>query len=168
MEADLSEKRSFQPIADSSTRILILGSLPGEVSLLRAQYYANPRNQFWGLIGAVIEQAMPTPYDERLGRLRAAGIGLWDVVRSARRQGSLDAAIQRHTANPLLELAQRLPSLQVIAFNGQKASTIGRAELGDGWPHDRLLDLPSSSPAHTLAFDRKRDAWLKLRQYLAR
>ena len=160
------EKKSFPPLVGAGTRVLVLGSLPGEVSLRRGEYYANPRNRFWDLVGALIEQPVPPLYEERVGLIQAAGIGLWDVVRSARRKGSLDAAIRGHVVNPLGELARRLPSLQAVAFNGQKASKIGRAELIDVLPGDKLIDLPSSSPAHTMAFNAKLDAWLKLRRYL--
>src|SRR5919206_121626 len=79
-------KRSFPPIADAATRVLVLGSLPGEESLARGQYYANPRNHFWRLIGAVIGAELVTlPYEARLEALLAAGIGLWDTVGAATR-----------------------------------------------------------------------------------
>ena len=47
-------KRSFAPVANERTRLLLLGSLPGEESLARGRYYAHPRNQFWRLAGTVI------------------------------------------------------------------------------------------------------------------
>jgi TDG/mug DNA glycosylase family protein len=159
-------KASFAPITDAGTRLLVLGSLPGEVSLSRAQYYAHPQNQFWRLMGEVIGVDPPgAAYELRLAMLRTAGVGLWDVVRTARRIGSLDAAIRDHAPNALAEFAATLPALQAIAFNGAKASAIGRRELelSSRWT---LIDLPSSSPAHTMAFERKRTAWLKLTPFL--
>ena len=84
-------KRSFAPVANERTRLLLLGSLPGEESLARGRYYAHPRNQFWRLAGAVIAAELePLPYEARLEALLAAGIGLWDVVASARRRGPSD------------------------------------------------------------------------------
>ncbi|MEJ0065619.1 MAG: DNA-deoxyinosine glycosylase [Caulobacteraceae bacterium] len=114
-------------------------------SLRRSQYYGNPVNQFWKLIGAVLGADVEAlDYEGRLAALQAGGVGLWDVVRSARRAGSLDGAIRDHQPNALAELAASLPALRAIAFNGGKASAIGRRELGaGGWA---LLDLPSSSP----------------------
>jgi hypoxanthine-DNA glycosylase len=159
-------KRSFEPVADIRTRLLVLGSLPGEESLAKAQYYANPRNQFWRLIGAVIACELASlPYLERLERLTEAGIGLWDSVGSATRPGSLDGNIRLHSANKLRSLAESLPELRAIAFNGGTSARIGRKELG-ATPLWALLPLPSSSPAYTLAFERKREAWLQLRDYL--
>src|SRR3546814_7990995 len=90
------------------TRALLRGSLPGAKSLSRGQYYAHPRNQFWRLIGAVIETDLVfLSYEARLETLLAARVGLWDVVASARRQGSLDAAIRDHGANALPDLVAR-------------------------------------------------------------
>lgn len=158
-------KRSFGPVVDRHTWLLVLGSLPGEESLAKARYYANPRNQFWHLIGAVIgKELAPLPYEEKLERLLEAGIGLWDSVGAATRQGSLDAKIRLHSANRLRDLAQSLPELRVIAFNGGTSARIGIKELGEDPPW-QLLTLPSSSPAHTLAFERKREAWLALRDH---
>lgn len=159
-------KSSFAPVADGGTRLLILGSLPGEMSLRRGQYYGNPLNQFWKLIGAVLAADVEAlDYEGRLAALKAAGVGLWDVVRSARRAGSLDGAIRDHQPNALAELASSLPALRAIAFNGGKASAIGRRELGAGdWA---LLDLPSSSPAHTMRFEAKLAQWRRLQPFLA-
>ena len=144
---------------------MVLGSLPGEESLRQARYYAHPRNHFWRLIGAVIERDLePLPYDERLQALLAAGIGLWDVVASASRRGSLDAAIRDHAPNPLSDLLAGKGGIAALAFNGGRAAAIGRKAIGA--TALALVDLPSSSPAYTLAFAAKREAWLALRRFL--
>lgn len=158
-------KHSFPPVVDGRTRLLILGSLPGEESLRQARYYAHPRNHFWRLIGAVIERDLePLAYDERLQTLLAARVGLWDVVASATRLGSLDMAIRDYAPNRLAELAAGLPEIRALAFNGAKATMIGRKAIG-ATALD-LIALPSSSPAYTLPFETKRDAWLSLRRFL--
>jgi len=159
-------KHSFGPVADARTRLLLLGSLPGEESLARAQYYANPRNQFWRLIGAVVEADLAAlPYQQKLGRLLQAGVGLWDSVGSATRTGSLDGNIRLQNANDLRELADSLPQLRAIGFNGGTSARIGMKALGEKPPW-ALHPLPSSSPAYTLSFERKREAWLRLRDFL--
>jgi TDG/mug DNA glycosylase family protein len=157
----------FPPVTTANTRLLLLGSLPGALSLAQQHYYANPRNQFWRLIGTVIgRDLMAMDYEPRLDALREAGVGLWDTVAAATRDGSLDSAIRLHQASDLAALAASLPSLRAIAFNGGKAATIGRRQLGDYQGPD-LVDLPSSSPAFTLPFEVKRKSWLALRRYLA-
>jgi hypoxanthine-DNA glycosylase len=159
-------KRSFPPVADERTRLLVLGSLPGEESLARSQYYANPRNHFWRLIGAVAGLDLAAlPYEERLEALLAARVGLWDTVGSATRRGSLDGAIRLDGANDLAALAASLPALRAIGFNGGKSASIGVPRLA-ARPDLALIPLPSSSPAYTRPFEEKLAAWMKLAPYL--
>ena len=157
----------FAPVTRPDCRILVLGSLPGAASLAAARYYAHPQNQFWRLIGAVIDRDLvPLPYDERLATLLEAGVGLWDTVAAATRKGSLDADIRLHAASDLGALAATLPALKAIGFNGATAARIGRGQLANV-AGPALIDLPSSSPAYaSLPFTAKRDAWLALRAYL--
>jgi hypoxanthine-DNA glycosylase len=166
-EPDSALKSSFAPVADAGARLLILGSLPGEASLRKAQYYGNARNQFWRLMATVLGREIPADYETRLQTLREAGVALWDVVGAARRIGSLDANIRGHRPNRLRELIVTLPRLEAVAFNGGAASAIGRRTLGEAGPL-ALITLPSSSPAYTLAFERKAEVWAQLRRFLER
>ena len=162
----MTRKQAFSPVVDAQTRLLILGSLPGDASLKAGQYYGHPQNAFWRLIGGVIGQDLPAlPYDDRLAALKAAGVGLWDVVASADRPGSLDAAIRRPEAADLRGLVQSLPDLKAVAFNGGTAAKLGRAVLA-GAPGPVLIDLPSSSPAHARPFAEKAAAWAILTQWV--
>ncbi len=157
----MTRKSSFPPVADARTRVLILGSLPGERSLAERRYYAHPQNQFWQLVGAAIGRDLPAlDYEARLAALREAGIGLWDVVATARRIGSTDAAIMDHKANDLAGLVASLPHLRAVAFNGGKAAAIGRPLLRSAAVE--LLTLPSSSPLHTIGLDAKLASWTAL------
>ena len=163
---DLPLDRCFPSVVRADTRLLVLGSLPGRVSLDRSQYYAHPRNQFWRLVGAVIGRPLvPLDYEARLEALLEAGIGLWDTVAAATRRGSLDADIRLHAASDLAALAATLPDLRAVAFNGGTSARIGHARLAGVSGLD-LVDLPSSSPAYTLPFERKLEAWAGLRAYL--
>lgn len=157
----------FAPVADARTRVLILGSLPGDASLKAAQYYAHPQNGFWRLVGAVIQLDLASlPYETRLERLLAAGVGLWDVIASAERRGSLDAAIRNPQGADLAALVDRLPLLDAIAFNGGTAARLGRRALPPVAQVD-LLDLPSSSAAHArLSFEAKLTHWTAIAPYL--
>jgi len=162
----LPKKRSFPPVVDGETRLLVLGSLPGERSLVEARYYAHPRNQFWLLIGDVIGRDLtPLDYPDRLATLLHAGVGLWDAVASASRRGSLDAQIRDHRPNRLAELAASLPNLAAVAFNGSTAARIGGIQLA-GLPDLALITLPSSSPAFTMGLAEKRLRWRTLGPWL--
>ncbi|MBW8754654.1 MAG: DNA-deoxyinosine glycosylase [Sphingomonadales bacterium] len=163
----LTRKSAFAPFVFADTRVLILGTLPGEASLAAARYYAHPQNQFWRLVGAVIgrEELASLDYDARVAALREAGIGLWDTIASALRTGSLDAAIREAEHAPLAELVATLPALRAVAFNGGTSARIGRKLLTDA--PVRLVDLPSSSPAYAaMPFAEKRRRWLELQEFL--
>lgn len=165
---NLLKERSvgFAPVVDDHTRVLILGSLPGDASLKAAQYYAHPRNAFWRLVGDVIDADLAAlPYEARLEALLARRVGLWDVIASAQRKGSLDAAIRAPEPADLLALTDRLPGLRAVAFNGGTAARSGRRIL-EGRTTAALIDLPSSSPAHARPFAEKRDRWRVLDAYL--
>lgn len=161
---EVIRKASFAPVVNAQTRILILGSLPGDASLAQQQYYAHPQNRFWQLIAEVFElPIVDLPYAERLHRLLQHEIGLWDVIAKAQRRGSLDSQIRERDDNDLCALLERLPHLHTIAFNGATASKIGLKILGQRQTHYHILPLPSSSPAYTLAYPQKLQAWLALR-----
>lgn len=160
----MSIKRCFAPVVDARTRVLILGSLPGEASLAHQQYYAHKQNKFWHLVGEVIGVDLPAlDYEARLQALLDHRVGLWDVVAQARREGSLDGNIRDHAGNDLVALIDGLPALEAIAFNGGTAARIGERILGVHARRFRLLLLPSSSPAYaSMNFAAKLVAWRAL------
>lgn len=160
----MSIKRCFAPVVDARTRVLILGSLPGEASLAHQQYYAHKQNKFWHLVGEVIGVDLPAlDYEARLQALLDHRVGLWDVVAQARREGSLDGNIRDHAGNDLVALIDGLPALEAIAFNGGTAARIGERILGVHARRFRLLLLPSSSPAYaSMNFAAKLAAWRAL------
>jgi TDG/mug DNA glycosylase family protein len=159
-------KSGLPPIARSDARLFILGSLPGDASLAARRYYAHPTNQFWRLVGAAIaEDLQSLDYEQRLERLADRRIGLWDVIASAERAGSLDQAIREVQHNRIEHLLNDFPDLQAIGFNGGTSAAIGRKLIGDPPAGLALIDLPSSSAANTSPFDMKAKAWSRLAQF---
>lgn len=151
-------------MVDARTRLLILGSLPGEQSLAKQEYYGNRQNKFWLLMSEVIGvELVPLDYPSRLSTLLDHGVGLWDVVAEAHRPGSLDSRIRDRNDNDLLGLLATLPNLTTIAFNGGTAAKVGLKVLGEQALHYRIVLLPSSSPAYTMAYDEKSRRWQVLR-----
>jgi hypoxanthine-DNA glycosylase len=157
-------KKCFAPVIDEHTRLLVLGSLPGEKSLAQGEYYANRQNMFWHLMSSIIDVDLVTlSYHHKLDCLLRHRIGLWDVVAEAKREGSLDSNIKSHKGNDLLSLIQSLPSLRAIAFNGATSAKLGVKIIGAEARQYVLFSLPSSSSAHTLAFSEKLARWSVLR-----
>jgi double-stranded uracil-DNA glycosylase len=168
---------SFAPIWAENCQLLILGSLPGAKSLAAGEYYAHPQNQFWRLLDDVLRLRLSSSnYINRIEILLENGVALWDVIQSAQRSSSLDSDIKDAAPQDLRALLPSLPALKAIAFNGGKASMLGRRILNEGgdWLRHRdstlpspirLIDLPSSSAANTQSFDHKAAAWSALAPY---
>jgi hypoxanthine-DNA glycosylase len=162
----VSVKVGLPPVARSDATLFILGSLPGDASLAAQRYYAHPTNQFWRLVGGAIgEELQSLLYDERLSRLAERRIGLWDVIASADRSGSLDQAIREAEHNQIDHLLHDFPQLRAIAFNGSTAAALGRRLIGETPAHLALIDLPSSSAANTRALPEKAKSWSVLAQF---
>ena len=161
-DAETSELAGLAPIGDARARVLILGSFPGEASLRAVEYYGHPRNHFWRLVGGVIGESLHgLAYVERVERLVAHRVAVWDVIARCERQGSLDSAIRAEVANDLGGLLRRWTGIDTIAFNGGKSASYRRrvAALPEA-ARCTLVALPSSSPAnatHSLAI--KQAAW---------
>ena len=159
-----ARKRCFDPVVDDQTRLLLLGSLPGEKSLALQEYYGNRQNRFWLLMSEVTgTDLVRLDYASRLQTLLKQRVGLWDVVAEAHRPGSLDSRIRNRDDNDLLGLLARLPHLTTIAFNGGTAAKIGLKVLGEKASNYRIVQLPSSSPAYTLSYAEKLAEWRKLK-----
>ncbi len=151
----------FAPAMQADATLLIMGSFPGEASLKAGQYYAHPRNQFWRLLSAVLDEELAAlAYPERLAKLAAHRIGLWDVIDICRRTGSLDTTIRDAQPADFSILQRDFPALRTIAFNGKTSGRFAPQFDAAGF---RTLVLPSSSPAHAqLSFEQKLVKWRAL------
>jgi len=140
---------------------LLLGSFPSAASLGKRQYYAHPQNQFWRLVGAVIDEPLvEMKYEQRLQTLLQYRIGLWDVIGACRRPGSLDSDIRDPRHNDFARVTHVAKKLKRVCFNGKTAGKF--APLFAEWGYATLM-LPSSSPAHaTLRFEQKLGQWRKI------
>jgi hypoxanthine-DNA glycosylase len=160
-------KHSFPPIVGTDARALVLGTLPGEESLRRQEYYAHPRNLFWTILFALFDAVPQRDYAAKLAFARTQRVALWDVCASCQRDGSADATIRREIPNAIEALLDAHPLIGVVAFNGTSARRLydrhfrRRAAV-------EYLALPSTSPAHAgLDFRAKLAHWTALRDALA-
>ena len=155
----------FHPIATPSARVLILGTLPGQESLRRGEYYAHPRNAFWRIVEALFGIPLESPYAERVRRLGEAGVALWDVCAAANRPGSLDLSIRHDSVvpNDFATFLDAHSQLELICFNGAKAGELFRKHV-KVTAAVRCVDLPSTSPAHAaMSFADKVQRWSVIR-----
>jgi hypoxanthine-DNA glycosylase len=166
LAADIPAKRSFAPFADVRSRVLVLGTLPGEESLRRQEYYAHPRNLFWPIVYGLFGIPPPPAYPDKVAFLAERGIALWDVCQSATRRASADAAIRGEIPNAIDALLAAYPRIRAIAFNGSGARRLYHRHFTP-LPGLLYLALPSTSPAYaTLGFAEKLARWRVLRDAL--
>ncbi len=139
-------KLGLDPVADGGTEILILGTFPSEEPLSKAQYYANPDNDSWRLMGGVLDKPpATTPYDAGVQALQVHRVGLWDLYRSCRRPGRIDKDISGQRLNDFTALKAMVPSLRLVCFNGKGAGRWEERVRALGY---RTLVLPTSSGAN--------------------
>jgi len=165
----MAHVESFPPIESAVARVLILGTMPGKASLRAQQYYAHPQNAFWRIAGTILGFDPAASYEVRTAMMRAAGIALWDVLKSCTRASSLDSAIVPATAvpNDLPAFLGDHPQIRRICFNGAKAEALYaryvRPRLVSA-PDIHYLRLPSTSPANaSVPWPQKLQAWRKAR-----
>lgn len=155
----------FPPIEVPDARALFLGSMPSVASLSLQQYYGHPRNAFWPIMSRLLNGSISS-YAEKRQLLISHRIALWDVVATCEREGSLDSAIVKPEVNDIPGFLAAHPGIQLVCFNGKTASTFYRRYIGL-YPVDiRFVELPSTSPANTMSFERKFEAFETAYRYL--
>ncbi|AZA99437.1 DNA-deoxyinosine glycosylase [Chryseobacterium joostei] len=156
---------SFPPHIDDQSEILILGSIPGVKSLEKQQYYAHPQNKFWKIILELLNEEFTEDYSKRLEVLKKHHIALWDVIDSCERKGSLDSEIKNEEANQIAELLDEYTNIKAVFSNGGKSYKNLQKLLGKNYRLPIFL-LPSTSPLHTISFERKFEEWKKILEFL--
>jgi hypoxanthine-DNA glycosylase len=156
----------FPPIEDAAARVLVLGSLPGVKSLEMREYYAQPYNAFWRIMGQLVGAGTELEYPARMLRLRAHGLAVWDVLAAGEREGSLDSAIVPASivVNDFGAFFARHRELRLICFNGHTAAGLFKRKVLPGleqqWAAIERRTLPSTSPAYaSLRFEQKLERW---------
>lgn len=158
--------KSFNVLGDSSARILVLGSMPGVRSLEKQQYYGHPRNAFWRIIAELFNANKPLDYEQGQRILQREGIAVWDVLRSCRRPGSLDAAIEKTSMemNDFIAFFELFKHIRYVFFNGGTAERLYKQHVWQGLPAEyrefNYQKLPSTSPAYAaMSYESKLARW---------
>lgn len=155
----MTKLHGLAPIVGELPRVLILGNMPSVMSLASGEYYGNPRNAFWRITGSLLGFSADARYPDRVAALGAHRVAVWDVLRSCRREGSLDSAIERDSMvpNDFAMFFALHPTLERVVFNGAAAEANYRRLVGT--PPLPSVRAPSTSPAQTMRYPDKLDAW---------
>lgn len=157
--------RSFKPWVHKTSRVLVLGSMPGPEALRKQQYYGFEGNHFWHIIPKILGHPRPSVYRERLSLVQKHGIALWDVLESCVRPGALDSAIRLPTLNPVPELLLQYPNIRAVFINGRFAHSTFVKRHGE--VSRPVFYLPSTSPANAaISLAEKTKQWKVILKYL--
>ncbi|MBW6409560.1 DNA-deoxyinosine glycosylase [Clostridium weizhouense] len=151
--------KSFPYLIDKNSKILILGSMPGVESLNRQQYYAHPRNVFWRILYTLFNEDYNEDYEYKKSFLKRHNIGLWDVLHTCERKGSLDSDIKFEEINDFNALFKEFPNIEHVFFNGSKAYDSFKKKVGFCFEGVSFHKLCSTSPAHAISFEKKLEQW---------
>jgi len=161
---------SFPPIISDKCKVLLLGTMPGVESLRRQQYYGYRHNAFWRIIYALFGCEPEEEYEKRKAFLLEHNIAVWDVLKACEREGSSDSDIKQPVPNDFKSLYHKYPSISSVCFNGGPAARFYRrfvGETGEGDSPKAFYTLPSTSPAYTIAFEKKLEQWRVLLKLLS-
>ena len=157
-------KAGLPPLLDGNTKVLILGSFPGQESLKKKQYYANPSNQFWRLMKDLLQwKVIPEEYEKRRALLLKSGIGIWDVFKSCSRESSRDHKIRNAKVNNIDLLLKNHAQIKAVFCNGKKAFKCLQEVCTI---NTHIGCLPSSSSALAMSLNIKVGKWRKIQEYL--
>ncbi len=163
---------SFEPVIGANPRIVILGSMPGVVSLQAAKYYANPRNAFWPIMAQLFGIELDINYEQRIAQIRRHPVVLWDTIKACHREGSLDSNIQKTQleANDVASLLKQYTDIRLIVCNGATSEKFFNQLIKPKLKTDCnvvVKRLPSTSPAYAgMTFEQKLLSWRVILDYL--
>jgi TDG/mug DNA glycosylase family protein len=163
---------SIEPIIGRNPRIIILGSMPGIISINAAQYYANPRNLFWTVLADLFSIDIDCSYESKVQQMEELPIILWDTLKACHREGSLDSKILSANieANDIGALLKQFPTVQAIAFNGGASAKYFDRLVKPQLSKDlsvELFKMPSTSPANAgMKQQQKLEIWRRLCQFI--
>ena len=138
--AEIRLFHELEPVYDSQSRVLILGSFPSVVSRKQNFYYANATNRFWPVLAEVFE----TEISDRKQFCLEHHIALWDVIESCVIHGSSDSSIRDAVPNDIASLVKKT-KIKAIVTTGQKAASLYQKLIQLDLPH---IALPSTSAAN--------------------
>lgn len=160
---------SFEPIVDDDCKVLVLGTMPGVMSLRKQQYYGYDRNAFWRIMYGLFDLEPDEDYERRKGFLLQHRIAVWDVLMACEREGSSDSDIKNPVPNDFAALYMRYPNIVSVCFNGGPAGKLYSRFIEKPGEHGVIrsfYSLPSTSPANTISFEKKLEQWRLLLRLL--
>ncbi|MBQ0117846.1 MAG: DNA-deoxyinosine glycosylase [Flavobacterium sp.] len=154
------------PIIASDAKVLILGTMPSEISLSEVAYYGNKQNKFWQIMSEILETDPELGYQDRLLVLKKHHIGLWDVIKSCERKGSLDTSISNILYNDIPALLRQYKELKTVVFSSANASKLYFKKMEHS-SEITYLTMPSTSGVYArMPYQEKKAKWSEIKKYI--
>ena len=149
---------TIEPVYNSDSRVLILGSFPSVKSREQQFFYGHPQNRFWRVVAGVFDCPVPQNVPEKKALLLGHGIAVWDVIASCTISGSSDASIRDVVPNDISGILEAADIRKIYA-NGAKSYELYQKYI---YPKTKreIVKLPSTSPANAVfSYERLLEAW---------
>lgn len=157
---------SFEPVYNTDSKILILGTLPSVKSRENHFYYGHKQNRFWKLLARICEEDVPETIEEKKAMILRNHIAIWDVIYSCDIQGSSDSSIKNVVPTDLKQVLANSSITQIYA-NGNKAGSLYK-KYQQANTNMNITVLPSTSPANAAwSLDRLYDTWSVIKTELS-
>ena len=158
-------KRTFGPVYNQNSRILILGSFPSVKSREANFYYGHPQNRFWPLMEKILDREIPAAIEERKTLMLNERIALWDTIEECDIVGSSDASIRNIVPVDIQRVLNAADIVQIYC-NGSTSYDLFMRYLEPVC--GRIpVKLPSTSPANAAwNLDRLYEAWIQVGEAL--
>ena len=160
-----AQVHNIEPVYDTHSKILILGSFPSVKSREAQFFYGHPQNRFWKVIANVLNQSLPETIAEKKALLLGQNIAVWDVIASCEITGSSDSSIRNVIPNDLSRILNTAPVAQIFC-NGAKSHALYR-KYCQAPTGRQAVKLPSTSPANAAySLSRLVEHWQAIRSFL--
>lgn len=153
-------KNGLEAWCGETPYVLILGTFPSDKSIAAQAYYQNKSyNSFYKIMESLFErQSGMSDKDFIINN----HIALWDCMKEAEREGSLDANIKGYVANDVEKFLSLHPTITTIVLNGigDTTKTFEKNFSVEELKHRyRILSLPSTSNSNSINFNEKLNSW---------
>lgn len=140
-------EHSIEPVYDSNSRLLILGTMPSPASREAGFYYMHPQNRFWRVMAELFGASVTHTKEEAAKLALQHRIAIWDVLASCEIVGASDSSIKDPVPNDLARIIDH-SRISAVATTGRKAAELYKRYDAAIWPDLLHIELPSTSAAN--------------------
>lgn len=138
----MKQIHTINPIFNSESKVLILGSFPSVKSRKENFYYAHPQNRFWKIMECLFNENI----NDKRQFLLDKKIALWDTIKECTIEGSSDSSIKDVIPNNINYIL-RYANIKCIFTIGNKSYELYNKYIYST-TNIKALKLSSPSPAN--------------------